>query len=114
MSETDTPLFPDNASLGEVRAFARKMLPREGPGVVLCRGHELFYMNAAAIARCPDISLQQALTDALVDFDPDSGETLICPFDGQHFEIRRLPPGPAENCAVSLEFITSEDDLLGL
>ncbi len=64
------------------------MLPQEGPGVVLCKGYELYYLNAAAIDRCPDVDLREAMTTGLQTIRSADEEYVVCLFDGQSYEIR--------------------------
>ncbi|AZB72419.2 hypothetical protein [Synechococcus elongatus] len=77
-----------NPFAAEVEAFIGQMAPQEGPGLVLCRGHELFYFNAEAIARCPDPVLREDMASSLATLDP-AAEYLICLFDGQNYQLQR-------------------------
>lgn len=84
------PPDPSNDSFSaEVEAFIRQMAPQEGPGIVLCRGHELYYFNAEAIARCPDPALREDMASSLANLDFDA-EYLICGFDGQRYQLQRF------------------------
>jgi hypothetical protein len=100
--------LPATTRLGEIRQFVERMLPHEGPGVVLIRPPQLFYMNHAAIQRCPDTGLRQSLTTALEDTAHNPAEIVLCFLQGDQYEIQRLPPGPPEPCTVTLELLTDE------
>ncbi|WP_126148071.1 hypothetical protein [Synechococcus elongatus] len=87
---TSSPLTdpPNNAFATEIEAFIQQMAPQEGPGIVLCRGHELYYFNAAAIARCPDPALREDMASSLADLD-FAAEYLVGWLDGQSYQLQR-------------------------
>lgn len=79
----------ESSFLETIEAFVRQMLPQEGPGVVLCKEYDLYYLNADAIDRCPDINLREAMATGLQSLALTNEDYVVCLFDGKSYEIRR-------------------------